>query len=222
MFVLFRLAYAAANVAWRGTGLIPLCKENLIFMLRDQLDGIADLYLASLDHVTIQREHPIKFLHDVREHLTILLQAVRVKRRHDATPTKVLDPDEDASSNAQTLTGPQALCQALDTADYKVRSEPPAVMPKGRNGSIRGYQQGKHVKPTDRLIANQPGARPNDAHNILPDLGIAPYHAVNYRLTGRIEPGMVTEKSMVRSSRDRATKRVLHMDDAIPLDTKSS
>jgi hypothetical protein len=188
-------------------------------MVSGQLHGVADSNLAAPDHVTIQGERAPEFPHDVCEHLTILFQAVGIKRRHDAAPTKILDSDDNVS-DMQALSGPRALGQALDPADHKVRSESPAIMSKGRDSSIRRDQQGEHVETIARLVANQPGARPNDVHNICADLGIAPQQAANHRLAGRIKRGMVTEKPMVCSGRDHMTVRVLHMHDAIPLDAK--
>jgi hypothetical protein len=188
-------------------------------MVSGQLYGVADSNLAAPDHVTIQGERTPEFPHDVCEHLMILFQAVGIKRRHDAAPTKILDSDDNVS-DMQALSGPRALGQALDPADHKVRSESLAIMSKGRDSSIRRDQQGEHVESIARLVANQPCARPNDVHNICADLGIAPQQAANHRLARRIERGMVTEKPMVCSGRDHMTVRVLHMHDAIPLDAK--
>jgi hypothetical protein len=49
------------------------------------------------------------------------------------------------------------------------------------------------------------------------DREIAPEQAINQRLAGRIDRGMVTEKPMVRSGRDHMTVHVLDMYNAIPL-----
>jgi len=200
-------------------GLILLRTDGLAFTVPNQLDGIADSNLAAPDHVTIQGERAVEFPYDVCEHLTVLFQRVGIERRHDAAPTQVLNPDDDIS-DAQALPGPRALGQTFDTAEHKVWPEPPAVIPKSRDGSIRRDQQGEHVKAIARLVANQSGIRTNNVHNILADLWIAPQHAVNDRLAGHIECGVVTQKPMVCSGRDHVTAPVLRMNDAIPLDAK--
>ena len=186
-------------------------------MLWDQFYGIADSNLATLNHITIQRERAIELPDDAREHLPVLFQVLRVKGRHDATATKVLNPDDDLS-NAQTLPGPRALSQALDPTDHKIRSESPAIMSKSRDRSIRRNQQGQYIEPFDRFIANERGTRPHDIHNIFADNGIIPRQAIDYRFAGLIECDMVAEKSWVRSGRDHMSARILYMHDAIPLD----
>ena len=78
---------------------------GLAFMVPGQLYAVADANLAAPDHVTIQGERAAEFPHDVCEYLTVLLQGIGVKRRHDAAPTKVLDSDHDLS-DTQTLPWP--------------------------------------------------------------------------------------------------------------------
>jgi hypothetical protein len=141
-------------------------------MFWNQFYGVDDSNLAPLDHVTIQREHAAEFLHDTRERLTVLFQAVWVKRCHEATPTKALDPDDDVS-NPQALPRPRTLSQTFDRADHKIRSESSAIMAKGGDRSIRRDQQGQHIEALDRLIPHQPGAQADDTHHILANLGIA-------------------------------------------------
>ncbi len=93
-------------------------------------------------------------------------------------------------------------------------------MPKGRDGSIRRNQQGKHIKTIACVIANKPGARADDFHDVIAHVRLCPQQAADQRLTGRIERGAVTEKPMVRSGRDHVTASILNMDDAIPLDAE--
>jgi hypothetical protein len=184
-------------------------------MFRGQFYGISDSNLATPNHVTIQGERAVEFPRDVLEHLTVLFQAVGVKRRHDATPTEILYPNDDVS-DAQALAWPVALSQPLDTTDHEIWSEAPTIMPKCGDGSICRNQQGQYIKAIGRLIANQPSARPHDIFNIFADRMIAPQHTINQGLTGRIERGMVAEKPMVRSGRDHMTAHVLDVYNTIP------
>jgi hypothetical protein len=185
-------------------------------MFRDQLSGISNSNLATSNHVTIQSERAAEFPRDVLEHLTVLFQAVRVKCRHDTTPTEILYSNDDVP-DAQTLAWPVALGQPLDATDHKIRSEAPAIMSKRGDGSIRRNQQRQYIEAIGRLIANQPSTRPCDICQSFADRRIAPEQAVNQRLAGRIDRDMVTEKPMVRSGRDHMTMHVLDMYNAIPL-----
>jgi hypothetical protein len=151
---------------------------GLAFMVPGQLYAVADSNLSAPDYVTIQGKRALESSHDVCKHLTVLFQAVGIERRHDAASTEVLYPNDDLS-DAQALPWPRTFSQALDPTDHKIGSESPAIMSKGRDRSIRRDQQGEHVETIARLIANQPGARPHDVHNICADLGIAPQQAAD-------------------------------------------
>jgi hypothetical protein len=85
--------------------LISLYADGLAFTVSSQLDCIADSNFSAPDHVTIQGKRAAKFPYDVCEYLTVLFQAVRIERCHDAAPTEILDPDDDVS-DVQTLPGP--------------------------------------------------------------------------------------------------------------------
>src|SRR6185295_12693392 len=104
-------------------------------MLRNQFCGISNSNLATPDHVTIQGERAAEFVRDILEHLTVLFQAVRVKCRHDATPTEILYSTDDAP-------------------DHEIRSKAPTIMFKHGNGSIGRNQQRQYIEAIGRLIAN--------------------------------------------------------------------
>ena len=114
-------------------------------MFGNQFHGISGLNLPTPDHITIQREHAAKFPHNVGEYLTVLFQTIWVKRRHDATPTEILYPNDDVP-DAQALPWPVPLGQPLDATDHEIRSESPAIISKSGDGTIRRNQQGQHVK----------------------------------------------------------------------------
>ena len=78
---------------------------GLAFMVPGQLHVVADSNLAAPDHVTIQGKCALESPHDICKHLTVLFQAVRIERRHDAAPTEVLYPDDDVS-DVQALPRP--------------------------------------------------------------------------------------------------------------------
>ena len=59
----------------------------------DQFDRVADLDLAPSNHVAVQRELASELRDDSSQHLGVLHQGVRVKRRHDAPAPKVLHAD---------------------------------------------------------------------------------------------------------------------------------
>src|SRR6185295_18938139 len=178
-----------------GRSAHSLCADSLALVLWDQLHGISDANFASPDHVTIQSKRAAEFPRDVLEHLTVLFQAVRVKCRHDTTPTEILYSNDDVP-DAQALAWPVALGQPLDATDHEIRSKAPTIMFKHGNGSIGRNQQRQYIEAIGRLIANQPSARPCDICHSFADRRIAPEQAVNQRLAGRIDRGMVTEKPM--------------------------
>jgi len=122
-------------------------------MLRNQFCGISNSNLATPDHVTIQGERAAEFVRDILEHLTVLFQAVRVKCRHDATPTEILYSNDDVP-DAQALAWPVAIGQPLDATDHEIRSKAPTIMFKHGNGSIGRNQQRQYIEAIGRLIAN--------------------------------------------------------------------
>ena len=171
----------AAFVGYLAHWLILYVPMGFAVMVPGQLHAVADSNLAVPDHVTIQGERAAKFPHDVCEYLTVLFQAVWIKRRHDAAPTEILDPDDDLS-DVKALPRPRALSLTFAPADYQIRSEAPASLAKCRDRSIRRHQQRQHVESIAGVIANEPGTRPHDVLNNCADLGIAPQHAANHRL----------------------------------------
>jgi hypothetical protein len=195
--------------------------SGLALTLPSQLSCVADSNVSAPDHETIQSERAAESPHDIRQHLTILFQTVRIKRRHDAAPAEILDSDDDLS-DVQALPGPRALSQILNPTDDQIRSQPPTVMPECRNRSIRRHQQREHVKAIAGVVAYQHGTRPNDVLNIHADIGVAPQPAIDHRLAGPIKGGTVTEQPVVRSSRDHMTLGILHMHDAVSLDAEWS
>jgi hypothetical protein len=74
-------------------------------MVSSQLHVVADSNLTAANHEAIQGKCALEFPHDVCEYLTILFQAVGIKRCHNAAPTEILYPDDDIS-DVQTLPGP--------------------------------------------------------------------------------------------------------------------
>jgi hypothetical protein len=85
--------------------LASLRADCLAFTVPGELNPVADSNVPAPDHKTIQGECALKSPHNVGEHLTVLFQAIGVKRRHDAAPTEVLYPDDDVS-DVQALTWP--------------------------------------------------------------------------------------------------------------------
>ena len=79
--------------------------SGLALTVPSQLNCVADSNVSAPDHETIQSERAAESPHDIRKHLTILFQTVRIKRRHDAAPAEILDSDNDVS-DVQTLPRP--------------------------------------------------------------------------------------------------------------------
>jgi hypothetical protein len=74
-------------------------------MLAKQLNGIAHMDLAAVNHATIQRKFATEFLDDLPEYTVILLEGVGVKCGHHAATAQVLHANQNVS-DAQTFARP--------------------------------------------------------------------------------------------------------------------
>ncbi len=78
---------------------------HFTFMVSEQLNGIAHMDLAAVNHVTIQREFATEFLDDLLEYVMILLERVGVKGGHDAATAQILHSNQNFS-DAQAFARP--------------------------------------------------------------------------------------------------------------------
>ena len=78
---------------------------HFIFMIAEQLNGIAQMDLTAVNHVTIQRQFAIEFLDDLLEYTVILLQRVGVKGGHDTATAQILHANQNCS-DAQAFARP--------------------------------------------------------------------------------------------------------------------
>jgi hypothetical protein len=63
-------------------------------MSAEQMNAIPYMNFTTSDHVAVQREFTIEFLEDFLKHpVMILFQGIGIKRRHDTTAAKVLNPN---------------------------------------------------------------------------------------------------------------------------------
>src|SRR5262245_24044489 len=123
-------------------------------MRLDELDALAEGEFAALNHETVERQAALETPDDVAKHVWILLQRVRIERRHHAAAAKAPDADHHVA-DAQFAAWPFALGEAFHAADDDVRTQPPCVAPEGPDRAIGRDEQRKNVESVDVLVAGK-------------------------------------------------------------------
>jgi len=121
---------------------------------RLQQDWLAYANQSSRVYIAVERHGPSEFVDNALEDIQILLQCIRIVRRHDAAATELGDVDHHVS-NSEAVAGPGALFQAFDSADHNVRAQTAAVEAHVGDGPVGCNQEREHVKPLDAVILEQ-------------------------------------------------------------------
>jgi hypothetical protein len=104
-----------------------------------QVHAVAHGQSAALDHIAVQTEPAPQLPDDPAEHRQVLLEGVRVVRRHDTAAATRLHTDH-RLPNPEPSAGPGSLGEALDPFDQDVRSKPTAIHPQVTDHPVRGDQ----------------------------------------------------------------------------------
>src|SRR5437870_3750573 len=72
--------------------------------------------VAASHDVGVQRQFASESLRDIRQHVWVLRQCVRIKCRHDATPPQIDETDEDVT-NDELMARPRPLVESVYSSD---------------------------------------------------------------------------------------------------------
>ena len=181
---------------------------------REQFDAIALLHRAATRHERVERKLPVEPADDAAKDVPILLERIRIERRHHTTAAQILDPDEDVA-DSQTTPLPGPLLEPLDAADHEVRSQTPPAVAKRGDCSVGGHEQRKYVKPLGAVVPDQSCARTCDLFHGTTRPLAAPGRTVYERFSIRAEDRMVSEKPWMSAGGDDPATRVFYMHDTV-------
>ncbi len=151
------------------------------------------------------------------EHARVLLQRVRVERRHHAAGTTVADADQD-TPGTQAIAGPVGLLEPLRAGDHDVRAEAAAVDADLLHHRLRHDRERQHVVALPVIHArraNQLDARPGGCPHELARRGGRPRQTVDRRLAVLVERSLQPEQPRPEARRDDAPRLLPHMHEAV-------